>query len=765
MASTLLVATTPVMGTAGTGQSKASLAGCMQYVNVCSWFILALLTPPLMAEYKPVEPRVPKDDEVAVTEPGSYARAGTTYVLTGDISSPRSAIFLGKDVTLDLNGHSITYADGGYEHVPNWSFEKGLEHWDTSKAPGAIVKDMRWSHPLVGEKVCVLPQGEEIVSEYVKLPVSDRAYYAMAAVAHHQMHVGIYVEDERGRNVECTFQWGNNSRPCCPEKRRGPKLGGGTVFALMFGKPAGKYRIRIKAVQRDCIIDAVDIRPAMDVGVSVVEQTMPWAYYKCILDGDGCAFFDYAKRDAPRTPVGSVPKVSGSGTIRIRNGIIRSGFRGIRSWGIQSTARNVRLDIENVKFEAAGINTNAVYAHYATMKDCRAEIDTPWIIDRHRQADYAISLVQSRTAPSKVSQCEFIGGQGQLAVRGAKSRIHDCLFVNKQTVVNHYSLGVGGRGTRVFRNRFLPEQGSGILIGREQGLDIFENEFQITASPPVNEYHNTDYSVSAIRLTDYNANRGNKRGWCGNNYIHHNSIRLVGRRYPQAHQGYKPMAYGIFMSVGGDQNYIHDNKVFVDQKDPPNSEKHGAYAFYIGGSNNGGTYYRNTITSNVTPVWIASMYGPGKNVTFYENAFIKAPDAPPFVPFRLGWWRNRSENVRFFSNKFEGIEFGVRINDYSSGFSSVFDVGWTLTVKTTANAEVSILNAEGQKVHKQNADGAGLLKMRLIQYKAQGQGQHLESGKRRVKIQRTDVSRYKVRAGDKEQVVRMDRDRSITLEQ
>ncbi|MDP7132466.1 MAG: hypothetical protein QF437_18370, partial [Planctomycetota bacterium] len=207
------------MGTAGTGQSKASLAGCMQYVNVCSWFILALLTPPLMAEYKPVEPRVPKDDEVAVTEPGSYARAGTTYVLTGDISSPRSAIFLGKDVTLDLNGHSITYADGGYEHVPNWSFEKGLEHWDTSKAPGAIVKDQRWSHPLVGEKVCVLPQDEEIVSEYVKLPVSDRAYYAMAAVAHHQMHVGIYVEDERGRNVECTFQWGNNSRPCCPEKR------------------------------------------------------------------------------------------------------------------------------------------------------------------------------------------------------------------------------------------------------------------------------------------------------------------------------------------------------------------------------------------------------------------------------------------------------------------------------------------------------------------------------------------------------------------
>lgn len=428
-----------------------------------------LLASRLFAGYEPVEPRPLKDGEVAVTEPGAYAKVGTTYVLTQDISSPRSAIFLGKDVTLDLNGHTIAYADGGYEHVPNWSFEEGPEHWDTSKAPGAAVKDLRWSHPLVGDKVCVLPEGEEIVSEYINLPVADRAYYAMAAVAHNKMHVGVYVEDERGRNVECTFKWGSTLRPCCPERRRGPKLGGGTVFALLFGKPAGKYRIRIKAVQRNCIIDAVDIRPAMDVGISVVEQTMPWAYYKCILDGDGCAFFDYARRDSPRTPVDFVPKVSGSGTITIRNGIIRSGFRGIRSWGIQSTARNVRLVIENVKFEAAGINTNAVYAHYATMKNCRTEIDTPWIIDRHRQADYAVSLVQSRSEPSLVSHCEFIGGQGQLAVRGAESRVHDCLFVNKQTVVNHYSLGVGGRGTKVFRNRFLPEQGAGILIGREQG--------------------------------------------------------------------------------------------------------------------------------------------------------------------------------------------------------------------------------------------------------------------------------------------------------
>jgi len=85
--------------------------------------VLAVPGSHLFAGYEPVEPREPKPDGIPITEPGTYAKAGATYVLTADIASPRSTIFLGKDVRLDLNGHTISYADGGYEHVPNWSFE------------------------------------------------------------------------------------------------------------------------------------------------------------------------------------------------------------------------------------------------------------------------------------------------------------------------------------------------------------------------------------------------------------------------------------------------------------------------------------------------------------------------------------------------------------------------------------------------------------------------------------------------------------------
>src|SRR5690349_11178019 len=89
------------------------------------------------AQYSDVKHAALSANEVPVTKPGSYAVPGTTYRLMNDITSTGSTIFLGKDVTLDLNGHTIRYADAPYEHIPNSGFENGDTDWDLSKAPGA----------------------------------------------------------------------------------------------------------------------------------------------------------------------------------------------------------------------------------------------------------------------------------------------------------------------------------------------------------------------------------------------------------------------------------------------------------------------------------------------------------------------------------------------------------------------------------------------------------------------------------------------------
>ena len=150
--------------------------------------IITLLSIGLFGQYAPVEHKDLPDGVIPVQDPGSYDQPGATYMLTGDITSDRSAIFLGKDVTLDLNGYTLTYASGDYEHVPNFGFEEGLKGWDVSNAPGAKIENTEEVHEFIGEKILRLKAGDEIASEYINLPVEGRSYYAMCGITGHYYH-------------------------------------------------------------------------------------------------------------------------------------------------------------------------------------------------------------------------------------------------------------------------------------------------------------------------------------------------------------------------------------------------------------------------------------------------------------------------------------------------------------------------------------------------------------------------------------------------
>ena len=197
---------------------------------------------------------MPSGNEVVVTAPGSYAKPGTTYVLMNDITSATSPIFLGKDITFDLNGYTITYARANYQHIPNSGFEEGLSGWDISRAPGAQVVNTKDVHVFIGKKLMSLKAGDEIVSSYVNLPLAYRSYFAMCGVTGHdyrdmggdlknQMQVSVYVEDEKGKEVRCNTEYGDTVLMSCPVENRAPRLGGGFVYAHMNHLPAGRYRL------------------------------------------------------------------------------------------------------------------------------------------------------------------------------------------------------------------------------------------------------------------------------------------------------------------------------------------------------------------------------------------------------------------------------------------------------------------------------------------------------------------------------------------
>jgi hypothetical protein len=568
-----------------------------------------------------------------------------------------------------------------------------------------------------------------ITSEYINLPVAGRSYFAMCGITGNyyndmggdlskDMRVSIYVDDEQGKEVECLTRYGDSARISCPVENRSPRLGGGFVFAHLNKLPAGKYRIRVKA-ENDCLVDEIDIRPAMDVAISIVEDTHPMGHYDHLYDRAHSAFFDYTEEVSTGKPFPYIPRVEGRGTVTIKNGIIENGTVGILSWGIQSTANNVDIVLDNLSFISSGINTTAVDVPSATITNCRFDIQNPFIINRHGAEFYAVDLRGDQA--SEVSFSEFFGGQGCLVFKGKYSKIHHNYFVNRQTVTNHYAVMAMGDGSLVFENRFEPELGSGLEIFRHRNILIFNNEFIIKAAPPSCEYHE-HYSTNAIRIADYGAPLGSPEG-CYGNKMYNNKFYIYGKKF-EDYPDYIPMASAFFFSTSAGDNDVFNNDIYVHQENPGTDAE--AFALYIGNAS-GGKLYNNRITSNVTPVWVGCSYGRATDIMLSGNQITKAPDTQTnFVPIRMGSYEQPdylAENIRFCSNKYSGIEFGITSTDQHHSYS----VYWTLNVKVINKTGiplediiVSILDNTKREVIHQKTGKEGTIQVELPEFSVDG---------------------------------------------
>ncbi|MEI6048420.1 MAG: hypothetical protein WCS03_05940 [Bacteroidota bacterium] len=710
---------------------------------------ICLLPIKLYGQYVTMRHKIPVDGEVPVSEAGNYDIPGTTYILVNDIKGTKSALFLGKDITLDLNGYTITYADGEYEHIPNSSFEEGLNGWDMSKAPAARIEDTK-VHVFIGNNILRLKAGEEITSPYINLPVAYRSYFAFCGVCTWDMRVSVYVEDDKGTSLTCITKYADSTMVSCPIENRSPRLGGGFVYAHINGLPAGKYRVRVRA-ETDCLVDYIDIRPAMDAGIGIVEETHPMGHNDHLYKRAHGAFFDYTANVADKTPMAGIPVVKGSGSVVIKNGVIRNATPCILSWGIQSTAENVHIVLENLKIITAGINSTAADVPQATITNCTFEVDNPFIINRHGAEFYAVDLTGEK--PSEVAFSEFYGGQGCLSFKGNFSRIHHNYFVNKQTVTNHYSIMAMGDSSQIFDNRIEPEIGSGIEVYVHRGMQIFNNVIRISAAPPTCEYGHEDYSTAAVRIADYKAKPGSPDG-CFGNKVYNNKIFITGKDYPE-YTDYIPMAWAVFYSASAGDNYIFGNQIEVNDQNP--GSKNETSAFYIGGGTAGGQFFNNHITANVPAVWVASRYGGAKDTRIFNNQFTKSRSAGnDFKAIRIGWSEREdcvAENIRFESNNVEGDVFGIDATDQTHSYS----VYWTLTInlrdksgRILPYADIVIMDKGRKEVLRQKTDKNGYLRVDLPEYSVEGDA-------------KTESSPYKILAGKKKIEVELKKNEEINL--
>lgn len=715
------------------------------------------------AQYRQQEHRRLFPGEEPVSKAGSYFKAGTTYVLVDDISSATSAIFLGKDVTLDLNGYTIRYADGGYGHIPNSGFEEGLKGWDLSKAPGAKLENTEDVHVFLGKKLLSLRAGDEITSSYIDLPVAGRSYFAMCGVTgryYHdmkkypedEMKVSVYVEDERGNPVRCVTEYGDTTMVSCPVEKRSPRLGGGFVYAHLDHLPAGRYRVRVRA-DNDCLVDEIDLRPAMDVGVGVISKTIPLAHYDHVIRESYPpiipAFYDYTGDMAACTPLPGLPQVTGAGTITIKNGTIESGAAGILSWGIQSTAADVKVILENVKIKTSGISCGAADISWAKISHCVLDVDMPFLVQRHANV---CSVILRGYGASEVSNCSFYGGEGCLSIKGKYSLVHDNLFKNRETETNHYCIMGTGDSSKIYRNRFEPEEGSGIYVTRY--TEVYDNIFKISTSPPTCEYGREEYSTAAVRLGDYHAAPGSPKASIGNR-IHDNTIYLTARGYPGP-ASYLPMCWGVFYSASGGENEVYRNNFVVDKTDT--SSRVRTAALYICGGPRyfGGRFYDNRITTNVPAGWIASIYGGASNSQLVRNTIVPLGHAS-FKTFTIGYPGCDdcvAKNVEFRSNRVIGGSFDLDVSDQDHSYAVYWTLGITVTDgpdRPVGQAEVEVLDRNGAVVRTVKTDGKGKAVMELPEYRVEGK-------------EREMYSPYVIVTGKIKKEVDLDRDKEITID-
>ncbi len=87
---------------------------------------------------------------VSLTSCGTLNQMGAVYQLQNNVDATGTCFSIQADnITLDLNGYTVTYGDQAPITIPNGSFENGTANWDFSKAPDASVQAGTFIPPTV----------------------------------------------------------------------------------------------------------------------------------------------------------------------------------------------------------------------------------------------------------------------------------------------------------------------------------------------------------------------------------------------------------------------------------------------------------------------------------------------------------------------------------------------------------------------------------------------------------------------------------------
>ena len=164
-------------------------------------------------------------------------------------------------------------------------------------------------------------------------------------------------------------------------------------------------------------------------------------------------------------------------------------------------------------------------------------------------------------------------------------------------------------------------------------------------------------------------------------------------------------------------------------------------------------YKDNTFISNICHVRFGDGYSIGCKHHLYDNRFVKVGSDPRYRMFN---WPRGDFDTRSHVIRDAVLEGGASLDSMNpfGGGQRDFTVQWTLTVKTTPGADVTITDKDGNEVFSGKADAAGVVKAPLSQYLVNAQGKTFFTP-HAFKVEKA--------GGHTEKTVTMDRKRTLAM--
>ena len=670
--------------------------------------------------------------------PYQLSSASTTYVLQTDVGSESSAfIVTAANVTLDLNGHKVTYDQNTAPGVTNGGFESGtsatdIPNWNVTGAPGAVrTAAIRgyWGNWCLQVPVAA-GASATILSDPISIPKAGVDYCAMLQPK--LTNTGTATLSVVDATTGAVLATGSSSDP----------IRGTLAYATFL--PATTASVRIKMVVTagaaaglTAYLDHADMVRYSVVGIIA----SPAAYYvPAYLQAPG-----YEK----------------AANVTIKNGTITDGTG--RSYADSPIyARGINgLTVDHVTMYSAGASTNQIEADNVTtptVTNCTLTNAMDVIDDRMR------AFAALRFMP--VSGVVTLNGntirgtqQNGIGVTGASYLTHGSpgYFTNVSNITSatinnndircdsswtdSYGIGLSGlHNFEIASNTIVPINGRGIYIDADAGITdtgtVHDNYVEARERANL-EYSITDISATALRV---------RNGTIKNVTFTNNTFAAyTGPGMAWAAIGARiSMINGWDGSTGENTNsndlFIGNTfKAIVLAPDPTlatSSVYTGSQAWGLSLSRvdagTGLTFKDNIMASNVTPLSVGdcdSYLGIEQDVSFIHNTIQMVtnegvlPNSTGLRPFNsiaVGDWGNTVNDIRFISTQYtNGAQPGIT---FLSIQPKTVLVGWTLNLMVQ-NADltiapgvtVTIADRAGTQVYSGTTDANGKISgIRLI---------------------------------------------------